>query len=126
MGRGNSDEEDDGRRVDGNVGTLASLQILLTKNHPLRSPIITARQRPEPLLARRVPYRELVPLPVHLECLHLEVDADGRGGFVLGEEIVVREPEEEGGLAWRGASRQRCRRRRRGGASTQGSGGMKE
>jgi hypothetical protein len=76
---------------------------LLTQDHPLRSPIITARQRPEPLLARRVPYRELVPLPVHLECLHFEVDADGRGGFVLGEKVVVREPEEEGGLAWRDA-----------------------
>lgn len=42
----------------------------------LRVPVVRGRQRSEPLLSRRVPYRQLDSVAVHAEPLGLEVDAD--------------------------------------------------
>lgn len=42
-----------------------------------RTPIVRCRDCPEPFLSRRVPYLQLYPFPVQLDCPDLEVDTDG-------------------------------------------------
>ena len=54
------------------VGLRPCTSVCLTEHDPLSPSVVRARERPEPLLARRVPDGHLYPLPPRVYHLHLQ------------------------------------------------------
>merc|ERR1719247_890841 len=92
--------------LDPGVDVVEGLAVPGVVDHddPVRAAVVRGRDRAEPLLPGGVPDLELDGLPLNGQRAEAEVHADG--GDVAVREAVVREPQEEAGLAHPGVPEQ--------------------